>query len=293
MFYLNPLYSKKYFATGRETKNMKAKTATSLEELNLQITQKFTTLSKRLQQVAEYILDNPNGIAFGTVVMIAKDATVHPSTLIRFANAFGFSGFSDMQKLYQKKLLQESSSYEDRIKLVKDDSSLDEQNATSKLLNQFSDANSHAMTYLKDNIDSEDLEKARLILSNADIIHVKAVRRSFPIASYLAYLLNHINTRCYLLDGVGGMHKEQEHLIREKDALVVISFHPYASETQSTVDAAIAKGTPIILFTDSPLSPLKEHATVCFTVKEAEIYSFRSLTATMCLVQSLAISLAH
>ncbi|MEP1446065.1 MAG: MurR/RpiR family transcriptional regulator [Paraglaciecola sp.] len=272
---------------------MNAKTATTLEDLNAEITQKFSNLSKRLQQVAEYVLDNPNGIAFGTVVMIAKDATVHPSTLIRFANAFGFSGFSDMQKLFQKKLLQESSSYEDRINLVKNDSSLDDQNASLNLLKQFSDANSRAMDYLTDNIDSEDLEKARLILSNADIIHVKAVRRSFPIASYLAYLLNHINVRCYLLDGVGGMHKEQEHLIREKDAVIVISFHPYASETQSTVDAAIAKGTPIILFTDSPLSPLIEHANVCFTVKEAEIHSFRSLTATMCLVQSLAISLAH
>lgn len=272
---------------------MNAKTASALEELNSEITQKFSKLSKRLQQVAVYVLENPNGIAFGTVVMIAKDASVHPSTLIRFANAFGFSGFSDMQKLFQKKLLQESSSYEDRIKLVQDDSTLDSQNASSKLLDQFAQANSHAMTYLKDNIDPQDLERARVILSNADIIHVKAVRRSFPIASYLAYLLNHINSRCYLLDGVGGMHKEQEHLIRQKDAVIVISFHPYASETQSTVDAAIAKGTPIILFTDSPLSPLKEHATVCFTVKEAEIHSFRSLTATMCLVQSLAISLAH
>lgn len=272
---------------------MKAKTVTSLEELNSEIARKFSTLSKRLQQVAEYVLDNPNGIAFSTVVVIARDAKVHPSTLIRFANAFNFSGFSDMQKLYQSKLLKDSSSYEDRIKLVKDDSSLDAENAISILLKKFSDANSHAMSYLKDNINSEDLEKARFILSKADIIHVKAVRRSFPIASYLAYLLNHINTRCYLLDGVGGMHKEQEHLIREKDAVIVISFHPYASETQSTVDAALAKGTPIILFTDSALSPLKEYADVCFTVKEAEIYSFRSLTATMCLVQSIAISLAH
>ncbi|GAC13919.1 MurR/RpiR family transcriptional regulator [Aliiglaciecola lipolytica] len=271
----------------------KITTVSSLEELNSEITQNFSKLSKRLQQVAEYVLENPNGIAFGTVVMIAKDATVHPSTLIRFANAFGFTGFSDMQKLFQKKLLQESSSYEDRIKLVQDDANLDQKNATSKLLDQFSQANSHALNYLKDNINADDLEQARMILSKADTIHVKAVRRSFPIASYLAYLLNHINVRCYLLDGVGGMHKEQEHLIRKNDAVIVISFHPYASETQSTVDAAIAKGTPIILFTDSPLSPLKEHATVCFTVKEAEVYSFRSLTATMCLVQSLAISLAH
>ena len=272
---------------------MTDKAINALDELNSEITRRFLELSKRLQEVAKYILDSPNEIAFGTVAVIAKDAKVHPSTLIRFANAFGYSGFSDMQKLFQNKLLQESPNYEERIKLIQDDSSLDEENVSIRLLEQFSDANSKALTYLKNNISQKDLEVARDILSQADSIHVKAVRRSFPIASYLAYVLNHINLRCFLLDGVGGMYKEQEHLIRDNDALIVISFFPYADETQQTVDSAVARGIPIIMFTDSPLSPLAQQASVCFIIKEAEVHSFRSLTSTMCLVQSLAISLVH
>lgn len=272
---------------------MNDKVATGLEELNADITQRFIELSKRLQQVAKYVLDSPNEIAFGTVAVIAKDANVHPSTLIRFSHAFGFSGFSDMQKLFQNKLLQESPNYEERIKLIKDDTSLDQENISIRLLEQFSDANSQALNYLKNNISQSDLEKARDILSQADSIHVKAVRRSFPIATYLSYILNHINLRCFLLDGVGGMHKEQEHMIREKDALVVISFYPYAEETQQTVNNAVKRGVPIIMFTDSPISPLAQQASVCFMVKEAEVHSFRSLTSTMCLVQSLAISLVN
>ncbi|ALS97576.1 MurR/RpiR family transcriptional regulator [Lacimicrobium alkaliphilum] len=272
---------------------MSIKAAKDLEQLNAAITRQFGDLSKRLQQVAKYVLEKPNGIAFGTVVMVANEAKVHPSTLIRFANAFGFSGFSDMQKLFQHKLLKESSNYEDRIKLLQDDHSLDTDFVGLQVLKQFSQANGKALEYLTQNINASELEKAREILKSADTVHVKAVRRSFPIASYLAYLLNHINLRCYLHDGVGGLHKEQEHLIRSNDAIIVISFHPYASETQSAAEAAVASGVPLILFTDSPLSPLKELATVCFTVKEAEVHSFRSLTSTMCLVQSLAISLAH
>jgi len=269
------------------------KAATELDKLNEAITQRFTSLSKRLQEVAKYILEYPNEIAFGTVAVIAKNANVHPSTLIRFANAFDFSGFSDMQKLFQNKLLQESPNYDERIKSIRDDHSLDGTNVSISLLEQFSQANSQALMHLMNNIDAQDLEAAREILSQADSIHVKAVRRSFPVASYLAYLLNHINLRCFLLDGVGGMHEEQEHLIRENDAIIVISFNPYASETQATVDNAVAKGNPIILFTDSPLSPLVQQATVSFIIKEAEVHSFRSLTSTMCLVQSLALSLVH
>lgn len=266
---------------------------TTLDELNTSISNKFDGLSNRLQEVAKYILDSPNEIAFGTVAVIAKDANVHPSTLIRFSHAFGFTGFSDMQKLFQNKLLQDSPNYDERIKLVRDDSSLDGEDASSRLLEQFSQANSQALDNLKNNITQRDLDLARDILANADSIHVKAVRRSFPIASYLAYLFNHINLRCFLLDGVGGMHQEQDHLIRENDAVIVISFYPYADETQQTIDNAVARGNPVIVFTDSLLSPMAQQASVCFVVKEAEVYSFRSLTATMCLVQSLAISLVH
>ena len=269
------------------------KNATELDDLNAEITKNFSELSKRLQQVAKYILDSPNEIAFGTVAVIAKDANVHPSTLIRFSHAFGFTGFSDMQKLFQNKLMQESPNYEERIKLIQDDRSLEGKDAGIRLLEQLSHANSQALTNLKNNISQQDLEQARNILSQADSIHVKAVRRSFPIASYLAYLFNHINLRCFLLDGVGGMHQEQDHLIRKNDAVIVISFYPYADETQQTLNNAIARGNPVIVFTDSLLSPLAQYASVCFVVKEAEVHSFRSLTSTMCLVQSLALSLVH
>ena len=88
-------------------------------------------------------------------------------------------------------------------------------------------------------------------------------------------------------------HQEQDHLIRKNDAVIVISFYPYADETQQTLNNAIARGNPVIVFTDSLLSPLAQYASVCFVVKEAEVHSFRSLTSTMCLVQSLALSLVH
>ena len=163
------------------------KNTSAIDELNSEITDRFRTLSKRLQEVAKYILDNPNEIAFGTVAIIAKDANVHPSTLIRFSHAFGFTGFSDMQKLFQNKLLQESPNYEERIKLIKNDKNFEGENAGMLLLEQFSQASSQNLNNLKNNISQKDFDKAIEILSKADAIHVKGVRRSFPIATYLSY----------------------------------------------------------------------------------------------------------
>ncbi len=77
--------------------------ATNLIELQDQIRSRYDELSKRLQEVAGYIIENPNSVAFDTVAIIAEKADVPPSTLIRFANAFGFTGFNDMKQIFRKK----------------------------------------------------------------------------------------------------------------------------------------------------------------------------------------------
>ena len=75
-------------------------TATSLNELQQQIRDRYDSLSKRLQQVSRYVLDNTNSVAFDTVAVIAERADVPPSTLIRFANAFDFTGFNEMNSCF-------------------------------------------------------------------------------------------------------------------------------------------------------------------------------------------------
>ena len=73
-------------------------------------------LPKRLMQVAAYALDNPDEIAFGTAASIALSANVQPSTLVRFAQHFGFDGFSGLQLLFRARMRDRNSSYEDRLR---------------------------------------------------------------------------------------------------------------------------------------------------------------------------------
>ena len=264
----------------------------TLADLKEAISEQHASLSKRLRQVAQYLVDSPDKIAFGTVAVIAQDAGVHPSTLVRFANAFGYSGFTEMQRLFQQQLIRESPSYSERIRLARE--SLDaEGDSPWGLLNQFALANAGAIEQLSNDVEGATLMQAVDVLAGAEAVHVVGVRRAFTVASYFAYLLRHIDRRAFLIDGVGGMYKEQYSALGEKDALIAISFHPYGSETQDAVRAAVERGVPTIVITDSELSPLAPVADVCFTIKEAEVHGFRSLTSTMCLAQSLSIALAH
>ncbi|NRA19170.1 MAG: MurR/RpiR family transcriptional regulator [Oceanospirillaceae bacterium] len=265
----------------------------TLPELKAIVAERYSSLSKRLAQVAQYLLDNPDEIAFGTVAVISKDAGVHPSTLVRFANTFGYSGFSEMQGLFQQELLQDTPSYQERIRLAQQEMHDEGTVQEPHLLNQFVSANTKALEHLAQSVPLRDMERAIDILVNAKATYIVGVRRAFVVSTYFSYALQHIDRRAYLIDGVGGMYKEQASTMMAEDALIAISFYPYADETQNVVVSAIDKKVPLILITDSSLSPLASIAEVCFVVKEAEVHTFRSLSTLLCLAQSLAIGLAY
>jgi DNA-binding MurR/RpiR family transcriptional regulator len=265
----------------------------TLSDLQNAITERYDSFSKRLRQVAQYLMDHPSEIAFGTVTVIAKDAQVHPSTLVRFANALGYSGFTEMQSLFQQKLLQDSPSYTERIRIARETLGDPGTQSPSQLLGEFTHADTMALQALESHIPAADLDQAIDILAGADATHIIGVRRSFVPAAYFTYALRHIDRRAHLLDNVGGMIREQASTIGSNDVLLAISFRPYATETDETVRIAVERGVPIVVITDSKLSPLVRLATVAFTLPDSEVQGFRSLTPTLCLAQSLAIGLAY
>ncbi|MFS8149197.1 MurR/RpiR family transcriptional regulator [Vreelandella titanicae] len=259
---------------------------TTLEE---RITADYPTLSRRLQQTARFLLDHPQEVAFATVAQLAQQAGVTPSTLIRFSNSFGFSGFSEMQQLFRARLFDELPNYNERIRAVR--TATGETPDSTQLLWEFASANQEVLQQLPDRINPDHLENALDIFEKAQAIHVMGARRSFVVASYMTYALHHIEKPAFLLNGIGGMYSEQVKAVATHDALLVISFAPYAQESRDVAEEALRRGIPLVVLTDSSLSPLVRLSDVALIVHEAEVKSFRGLTASLCLTQTLAISL--
>ena len=268
-------------------------TCQSQQQLEQLIEQRFNDLSNRLQLIARFLLDHPDQVAFGTTATIAQGAGVHASALVRFANAFGFSGFSQMQQLFQQRLVQSGADYPSRIAAVRQDGSVAPDAAGLSYLQQISQANQQAMQQLCDEMDNSMLAKATTLLDKARIIHIQGARRAFPVASFAGYLLGNTGRAVQVLDGVGYMQHSALNLISENDVVLAISFAPYAAETQTVLAHAASCGAKIIAITDSRLSPLLASADVGLVVREAELHSFRSLNASMNLVQALVLALIH
>ena len=263
------------------------------QQLEQLIEQRFVKLSNRLQQVARYLLDHPDTVAFGTTATIAAGAGVHASALVRFANAFGFSGFSQMQQLFKDRLVQTGPDYQSRIAAVKQDESVPGAQAGLMYLQQINAANERAMQQLTEELDPQLLTQACELLAQARIIHLQGARRAYPVASYASYLLSNTGLAVQLLDGVGYMQQAALNLITSEDVILAISFAPYAPETQLAINRANAAGAKVIVITDSRLSPLAAEADVTLLVREAEVHSFRSLNTSMNLIQALVLALIH
>ena len=258
------------------------------EEMVHEISASYDNLSNRLKQIAGYSLDHPNAFAIDTIAETARKAEVQPSALIRFAQAFGFDGFSDVQRLFQKRLLEARPSYKSRLESVRHSAD----NTPSALLNRFVEGNMAALEHLREEISPSKLDQAVRILARAEVIHIIAMRRAFPLAAYFFYSVTTMGRRAQLIDSVGGLGSEQQVLIGPDDALFVASFSSYTVEVVQAAEKTLQRGIPVVALTDHPLSPLTTNSTVCFHVEDAAVHDFRSLGASMCLVQTLVVGLA-
>ena len=76
------------------------------------------------------------------------------------------------------------------------------------------------------------------------------------------------------------------------DAVLAVSFTPYASETAALTQAAREKQARIVSITDSAFSPIAPVADLWFEIVEANFEGFRSMAATMALAMTLAVAVA-
>jgi DNA-binding MurR/RpiR family transcriptional regulator len=258
--------------------------------LRADLIERRTALPKRLTQVAAFAIDNPDEIAFGTVASIASLAGVQPSTLVRFAQALGYAGFSDMQKVFRSRLREGVTDYRERLEALR---ARDETCGAAGLIAGFSEAASFSLTRLRQQLDGSAIEEMVQVLENAETIYIVGQRRSFPVASYLAYALAKIGVRNVLVDNLASMSADVLRFAGERDAAVCISFTPYSGATLDLAAQLALQGVPTVSITDSAFSPLTQSSTAWVEIVEADFGGFRSVAGTFVFAIALAVALGE
>jgi len=259
-------------------------------ELRDLIIEKRDKLPKRLAQVAAYAVEYPADIAFGTVGSISEQAAVQPSTLVRFAKALGYSGFSELQAVFQQRLRDRPSNYDARLQAF--DGRTAGQPAQA-LIDGFAQAAMRSVERVREWIKSEDLDEAARILAAADTVYLIGLRRSYPITSYLSYAFGALAIKSTLVGSPSGIDREILSFAGPRDAALAVSFTPYAPATVEHTRQVVGQGAALVAITDSPFSPLALNASVWFEIVESDFKGFRTLAASTTLAAALAVAVAE
>jgi len=262
--------------------------ATRYDDLARAITESYPSLPKRLQGLARYALDNPDAMALATVAEIARDAAVPPSAVIRFANAMGFDGYLPLQRVYRERLVARSATYRERIQALRASGG-----GADDAIRPLIDSAVGDLDRLREHLDARALKAAAALVLDARTIYVLAQRRAFPVAAYLVYALSQLELRAHLLDNAGGMLRSQAALVGREDLLVAASFRNYTPDVIEVADACHRRGTPVIAFTDTAVSPLAASARVRFDVGDNLSAPFRSLVGPLTAAQALVIAVGY
>lgn len=244
---------------------------------------KFPRMSKGQKLIAEYILKHYDKAAFMTASKLGTTVGVSESTVVRFANELGFSGYPKLQKALQELIKTKLTSVQ-RIEISSD--YISEENVLKNVLK----ADMENIRATLEKINSSTFDDVVKAIFKAKRIYIVGFRSSQALANFLAFYLNLILDNVRLVSTEVSDVFEQLLRIGEGDIVIGIGFPRYSSRTVEALKFAKSKDAEVIAITDSLLSPLASNADYTL-ITQSNMASFvDSLVAPLSVINALIIA---
>ncbi|MTI70236.1 MAG: MurR/RpiR family transcriptional regulator [Firmicutes bacterium] len=244
----------------------------------------FNRLSKGQKLIAQYITSHYDKAAFMTASKLGEKVGVSESTVVRFANALGFSGYPSLQRSLQE-LIKNKLTTVQRLGMADDLSNKD------VFLKKILRADMDNIRSTLDEIDTETFEEVVDIICNAKRIYVLGLRSSTALAGYLGFYLSLISDNVKVVSF--GMSDIFEQLLRvsEEDLVIGISYPRYSRKTIEALRYVQKRNCKIVGISDSLISPIASIADHTLVARSNMVSFVDSLIAPMSLINALIIAI--
>jgi DNA-binding MurR/RpiR family transcriptional regulator len=260
------------------------------EDLRAVLASGSVRLPKRLRQVAVYLWQHPSEVALGTVTSVAENAGVQPSTMVRFAQNLGYSGFSDLQDVFKSYVKESWPEPRERLSVADGGRAINDPNF--HLVAGLVDASVQSLLRVTESVDRARFAAVVKALARANAIYLVGSKRAFPVTMYMSLALSQLGIGNILVDNVGSTAFGQIGCTTKRDAVLAVSFSPYNSITPELAATAAQRGTPLLSITDSAFSPLVPLSDAWIEVMESEFGGFRSMAATIAVGMAVVLAVA-
>lgn len=255
-------------------------------QLSERIRSKSAGFSKGQRAIARYIQENPDRVAFMTASKLGATVGVSESTVVRFATEIGYSGYPALQQAMQEMIRSKLTSVQ-RLEMTSRNIGPD------KLLDAVLDQDIDILKRTKENIDREAFNRAADALVGAKKVYVLGAGSSLALATFLAHYLRLIFDTVQLVEATSEATILQQ-IIRagQGDAVIAISFPRYSKKAAKTLRYASDRGMVTVAITDSPLSPLAEHAAHLLLARSDMVSFVDSLVGPQSVINALIVAVA-
>lgn len=251
------------------------------------IEENLPEFSKGQKQIALYILEHYDRVAYMTASKLGATVGVSESTVVRFVMELGFEGYPEFRKALLE-LVRSRLTAVQRVEVT--NSLIGDGDVLDKVL--YSDIEKIKKTL--DGIDREAFDAAVRAIIDAKTVYIIGMRGSSYLAGFINYSFRMISDNVRLIQTTSGSETfEQMMSISENDALIAISFPRYSSSVIRGVEYARSMGADIIALTDSENSPIASLASQVL-IAESDMASFAdSLVAPMSVINALIVAVSR
>ena len=242
---------------------------------------KQVRLTPAQHRIMRYIMDNYEEAIFLTASQLAERAKVSEATVVRLAQSLGFDGYPGMQKKFRE-------GFRSRLSTVtRLEHTVDQVRQEGDVLVKVLQEDIQNLSQTIRDLPIEIFKQAVAEIQNAKRIFVVGLRGAHAPALTLATYLRFLGKEAQLLVPGHGELWDILQGLGKKDLVVGISFPRYTRFTVEILEHARRHKARVGAITDSPLSPLAQHAHWVLTA-HCELDSFiESFTATTSVVNAL------
>ncbi|HYW75139.1 MAG TPA: MurR/RpiR family transcriptional regulator [Gammaproteobacteria bacterium] len=208
--------------------------------------------------IAQYVCDQPWKSLTQSAAEIGEATGVSASTVVRFAQAVGFSGLPELQRALASQapdILRARESIE-RVRYASEQLGLEHAKTSYDVFRKVIDREHENLEKTASLVTADQFEAVVSRVINAESLYVLGLRGSRALAVQLAVGMRYVRSGVTLLDNTGDDLPSQLTSVTSKDALCAFSYSPYASKTVKVAKAFKSLGGAVVTLTDAPTSPM-------------------------------------
>lgn len=203
-----------------------------------------TNLTPQERRLAAHLVEQLERWGYLPSTELARELGVHRSTVVRFAQSIGFSGYPELQESARLAYLQAVSAPNDLVLNASDG----EDNGTVQAVYQRELQNlQRSYTHL----DVHALESTAHRIAAARRVLVFGRRFSYPIALHIALVLRTMRERVEVAPAGGGSSVDLLFDLVPDDLVLVVSMRRHSPEVQRTLRYLSDAGVPVTVLTDA------------------------------------------